>query len=147
MHPPPSRWGFAWLGLVAALALHVTDEAVNGFLPLYNQVVTEARRSMSWFPMPTFTFEGWLSGLVTGILLLLALSPFVFAGHRWLRPVAYIFSAVMAANAAGHAAVSLYSGTWAPGVYSSPVMFVAAVALFRETRRLRASAPAGARTH
>ena len=134
------RWGFAWLGLVAALALHVTDEAVNGFLPLYNRVVTDARRSMPWFPMPTFTFEGWLTGLVTGILVLLALSPLVFAGHRWLRPVAYIFSALMAANAVGHTAVSLYSGTWAPGVYSSPVMFFAAVVLFTETRRLRASA-------
>ena len=136
------RWGFAWLGLVAALALHVTDEAVNGFLPLYNQVVKDARRSWPWFPMPTFTFEGWLTGLVTGILLLLALSPLVFAGHRWLRPIAYIFAAMMAANAVGHAAVSLYSGSLAPGVYSSPVMFVAAVVLFTETRRLRAPAPA-----
>jgi hypothetical protein len=140
-YPSHRRWGFAWLGLVAALALHVTDEAVNGFLPLYNQVVTDARRSMPWFPMPTFTFDGWLSGLVTGILGLLALSPLVFAGHRWLRPAAYVFSTVMAANAVGHAAASIYSWTWAPGVYSSPVMFVAALVLFTETRRLRASAP------
>ena len=81
-HPSYRRWGLAWLGLVAALALHVIDEAVNGFLPLYNQVVTDLRRSIAWFPMPTFTFDGWLTGLVTAILVLLALSPLVFRARR-----------------------------------------------------------------
>jgi hypothetical protein len=139
MQTSSRRWGFAWLGLVAALALHVTDEAVNGFVPLYNQVVTDLRRSIGWFPMPAFTFDGWLAGLVTAILVLLSLSPLVFAGQRWLRPAADVFAVVLAANAVAHVAVSLYSGTWAPGVYSSPVMFVAALALFAETRRLGAA--------
>lgn len=37
------RWGYAWLGMATALALHVVDEATTGFLPLYNSVVSQLR--------------------------------------------------------------------------------------------------------
>ena len=130
------RWGYSWVGLVLALALHVADEALTGFVPLYNEVVTSIRRSTPWFPMPTFTFEGWLSGLIAAIVTLLALSPLFFSGHLWLRPLAYVLSVVLAANAVAHTMASLYWGTLAPGVYSSPLMFIAAIVLFVTTRRV-----------
>lgn len=56
----------AWLLLVTALALHVFDEATTGFLPLYNEVVLGLRERLGFFPMPTFTFPGWIGGLVSG---------------------------------------------------------------------------------
>jgi hypothetical protein len=130
------RWGYAWVGLVLALALHVTDEALTGFLPLYNDVVTSIRRSTPWCPMPTFSFEGWLSGLIAAVLALLAVSPLFFAGHLWLRPLAYALSVALAVNALAHTAASAYWGMFAPGVYSSPVMFIAAIVLFMTTRRV-----------
>lgn len=133
------RWGHAWVGLVLSLALHVADEALTGFLPIYNEVVTSIRQSNPWFPMPTFTFEGWLSGLTAAIMTLLALSPLFFKGHLWLRPLAYALSVILAANAVAHTAVSVNWGMFAPGVYSSPVMFIAAVVLFVTTRRVGTS--------
>jgi hypothetical protein len=33
----------AWAGLAFALAVHVTDEALTGFLPVYNRIVEEVR--------------------------------------------------------------------------------------------------------
>jgi hypothetical protein len=129
------RWACAWVGLVLSLALHVTDEALTGFVPLYNDVMASLRQSVTWFPTLTFTFEGWLSGMIAAIATLLALSPLFFNGHLWLRPLAYALSVILAANAIAHIAVSVYSGTFAPGVYSSPVMFAAAATLFVATRR------------
>lgn len=130
------RWGIAWISLALALALHVTDEALTGFLPLYNEIVESVRESIPWFPFPTFTFAVWIAGLTILVLTLLALSPLVFRGDRWLRPVAFILAAIMIANAIGHTAASLYWGIWAPGVYSSPVLFLASVMLLVATRRV-----------
>lgn len=129
-------WGVAWIGLAVALALHVADEALNGFLPVYNQTVEHARVAWPWFPFPTFTFGVWLSGLIGVVVVLLALSPLVFRGHAWLRPVAYVLATIMVINGIGHAAASLYWGIWAPGVYSSPVLLAAALALLVATRRV-----------
>ena len=130
-------WGAAWIGLTLALALHITDEALTGFLPLYNETVEHIRTLIPWFPFPTFTFRVWLSGLIGLVVVLLALSPLIFRGRAWLRPVAYLLSIIMVANAFGHTAASLYWGMLAPGVYSSPVLLVAAVALLITTRRSR----------
>ena len=137
------RWGFAWIGLALALALHVVDEALNDFLPLYNETVEHVRAEHPRLPFPTFTFQVWLGGLIGLVVVLLSLSPLVFRGHRWLLAVAYFLGVVMIANAAGHAVGSLYWGIWAPGVYSSPVLLVAAVALLITTRRVQ-SRPRGA---
>ena len=130
-----SQWGLAWVALVGALALHVADEALTGFLPLYNSVVLSLRDTYSWVPFPTFSFSGWLTGLVIGVVLLLCLSPLVFSGARALRPVAYFFGVLMALNALGHLGASLYLGEVAPGALSSPLLFVAAIALVMTTYR------------
>jgi hypothetical protein len=134
-----NRWGIAWVALTMALALHVADEALTGFLPLYNEIVASMQESVPWLPLPTFTFRVWLTGLTALILVLLALSPLVFRGYGWLRPVAYALGTIMVANAIGHTVASFYWRLWAPGVYSSPTLFIAAVALLVTTRRTKST--------
>jgi hypothetical protein len=120
---------------VLAFALHVVDEALNDFLPLYNSVVGGWRETYSWVPLPLFTFSGWLTLLVVLLIILASLTPLFFAGSRGVRPVAWFFGVLMVANAFGHFGMSIYMGAFAPGVYSSPVVLVAAVALLRATYR------------
>lgn len=132
---PTTKWGIAWLFLVTALALHVVDEAQTDFLPFYNALVLSLRQSYAWVPLPTFSFQVWIVGLAGGISILLALAPLVFAGKRYLRPLAYFLGVLMLANALGHIAASIYIGEAAPGVYSSPILLVAAVALLITTYR------------
>src|SRR5215831_8149957 len=96
------KLGIAWLGFCAALALHVTDEALTGFLSVYNPTILAFRPPGWWFP-PTFEFRAWLGGLVAGIALLLALSPLFFRGARRVRPAAYVLAVMVGIlNALGH---------------------------------------------
>ncbi len=134
------QWGMAWVFLALAIALHVTDEALTGFLPLYNSIVESLRESYPWVPLPTFSFPVWLTGLVIGVLVLLCLSPLVFGGSAFLRPVSYVLGVLMTGNALGHIGASIYWGILAPGVLSSPILLLAALALLINTDRDRRSA-------
>lgn len=130
--------------LAAALAVHVTDEALTDFLPLYNQTVRSMRDAVPWLPLPAFTFPIWLGGLVLLVALLFALAPLAFRGTRWLRPVSYFLGVIMVGNGLGHLAASVYLRRLAPGVLSAPVLLVAALSLLVSTRRTRATSRAGA---
>ena len=132
------HWRAAWVALAVALALHVTDEALTGFLPVYNNVVERVRAKYSWVPLPTFTFPVWLAGLVFGVVLLLAFTPAVSRGARWIRVVSLVLSILMIGNALGHIGASLYWGRVAPGAYSSPVLLLAAVWLLISASRAKA---------
>src|SRR5437899_2898538 len=96
------RLGIAWVMLWVALALHVTDEALTGFLSVYNPTVLALRARLGFWPMPTFEFREWLTGLIVAVLVLLALSPLVFKRVRWMRPVFYVFAVIMLLNGLGH---------------------------------------------
>lgn len=140
MEPMATRirhWSAAWVCLALALALHVTDEALTGFLPVYNGIVGGIRAKHPWVPLPTFTFPVWLAGLVLGVLLLLALTPVVSRGARWIRLVSLFLSIMMIGNALGHLGASLNWGRVAPGAYSSPVLLLAAVALLVTAARAK----------
>ena len=141
---PQRQWRNAWIVLAIALALHVTDEALTGFLPVYNGIVTGLRARFAWVPLPTFTFAVWLGGLVLGVGLLLALSPLVARGYGWLRVISYALACLMTGNALGHVAASLLWRSLAPGALSSPILLAAAVRLFVATRRTRRAAGTGA---
>lgn len=131
------HWRAAWVCLGLALAVHVTDEALTGFLPVYNGIVGGIRAKYPWVPLPTFTFRVWLAGLVLGVVLLLALTPVVSRGAPWIRLVSLVLSIVMIGNALGHLGASLYWGRLAPGTYSSPLLLLAAVALFVTAARAK----------
>ena len=81
-----SGFGGPWFALSVALALHVLDEASTGFLNIYNPTVTALRERWGWFPMPTFQFREWLVGLLVGVAVCFALTPFAARGGRWMRP-------------------------------------------------------------
>lgn len=135
------RWRNAWIALACALAVHVTDEALTGFLPAYNQLVRDFRTQVGWAPFPTFTFPVWLIGLALGITLLFAATPYISRGRSWLRVLSLILSVIMIGNALGHIAASLYWRRLAPGSISSPLLLVAALALFVAARRVGKRAP------
>lgn len=134
--PSFRKLGLAWIGLWGALAIHVTDEALTGFLAIYNPTVLALRARLGFWPMPTFTFRDWLTGLSLGILLLALLSPFAFRNARWIRPIFY-FLAIVAGifNALGHTLGTIFGQTVstvrfsrpAPGFYSSPLLLIAAI--------------------
>jgi hypothetical protein len=87
------NFGRAWVFLCVALCAHVTDEALTGFLPLYNATVLAMRGAYKWYPMPTLVYREWLFGLVAANVLLLLLTPFAYRNARTLRPFAYVFAA------------------------------------------------------
>lgn len=129
------QFGLAWILLAVALALHVTDEALTDFLSVWNPLATAVRERVPFLPLPIFTFRVWLTGLILGVLLLLALSPLAFRGARWLVPLAYFLGILMVANGLGHIAGSFYLGRLMPGVYSSPFLLAAAVYLLASVRK------------
>lgn len=132
---PSARHGLAWVLLTLALALHVADEAFNDFLSLYNPAARAVRAAVPFLPLPTFTFESWLSGLILAIVVLLALTPVVIKGARWTVFFSYFFAIFMVINGLGHMAGSIYLREPMPGVYSSPLLLAAAAFLFHATRQ------------
>lgn len=132
-----ARWASAWVTLCLALALHVADEALNGFLEVWNPLVREVRDVVPGLPLPVFRFEIWLSGLVAAVAVLLALSCRVRRGARWMIPLSFVFGLVMLGNGLLHIVVSLSLGRAVPGVWSAPVLIAASVFLLIATRRVR----------
>jgi hypothetical protein len=123
----------AWLALVCSLGIHVLDEALTGFLDFYNPLVLRTRSQISWFPMPTFTFGNWLTGLILAVLVLAFLTPVIRRGSFGARLASYAFSALMFLNGLGHLGGSLYFQRWLPGATSAPLLLVASVMLARAT--------------
>jgi hypothetical protein len=133
-----------------SLAIHVTDEALTGFLSVYNPTVLALREQLGFWSMPTFGFHEWLASLVTFIGALALLTPFAFRDARWIRPV-LLFLAVVAGlfNATGHIAGTILGHTVAtvrfarpaPGFYSSPLLVVVSVYALLALRGPRKSAP------
>lgn len=132
-----SRFGTAWLLLCAALAMHVADEALTDFLSIYNPTVQAIRQRLPFFPMPTFTFRGWLTGLIFAVTLLAALSVPAFRGRKWMAPLAYVFGFFMLLNGCGHIAGSFYLGRLMPGVYTAPLLLAASIHLIVQAGRVR----------
>jgi len=123
------HFGWAWVALCVALAIHVADEALTDFLSVYNPAVRAIRAKIPFLPLPTFTFRVWLGGLIAVTVLLLALSPAAFRGAPGMRPAAYVFGIVMTGNGLLHLVGSVYMRKAMPGVYSAPIILGAAIFL------------------
>ena len=143
---PYSRLGLAWVLMWIALAIHVTDEALTGFLGVYNPTVIAMRAKLGFWPMPTFTFRTWLTSLVAGILLLALLSPFAFQNARWIRPIFYFVAIITGIfNALGHTLGTILGHTVssvqfarpAPGFYSSPLLLAVSIYALTQLKRSR----------
>ena len=143
---PLKKLGIAWVALAFALAVHVTDEALTGFLSVYNPTVLALRAKLGFWPMPTFEFREWLGGLIAAVIILLSLSPFEFQGARWIRPIFY-FVAIAAGvfNALGHTLGTIFGQTVstvrfprpAPGFYSSPLLLIVSIYALMQLWRTR----------
>jgi hypothetical protein len=135
----------AWFLLCLAFCVHVADEALTGFLAIYNPTVLAVRAQYPWFPMPTFEFRAWLTGLILANVVLLLLTPFAFRNAKWLRPLAYFFAGMMLLNGVGHTLATIFGQTVstihfprpAPGFYSSPLLFAGSIYLLISLRRSR----------
>ena len=138
--PLATRHAHAWLTLVVILALHVTDEALTGFLAVYNPLVLQIRAAWSWFPMPTFNFGPWLTGLVVLVVVLALLTPAIRAGGSLVTAGSIVFGVLMFMNGVGHLAGSVYFRRWLPGATTAPLLLVGSTWLLRATsQRLRNS--------
>ena len=140
------RLGIAWVLLWMALAVHVADEALSGFLSVYNPTVLALRARFGFWPMPTFEFREWLTGLVLGILVLASLSGVAFRNARWIRVPFYFCAIVLGImNALGHTLGTIFGQTVgtvrfprpAPGFYSSPLLLIASVYALIQLARTR----------
>lgn len=129
--------GWAWVALSLALAVHVTDEALTGFLSVYNPAAAAIRRYVPFLPLPVFTFRVWLAGLIVAAILLLVLSSFAFRGARWTRLLSYPFAVLMLFNGLGHLIGSFYLRQPMPGVYSAPLLLAGSVWLILTARQNR----------
>ena len=135
----------AWLLLSAALGVHVTDEALNGFLDVYNPTVQAMKAQVPWLPLPVFRFDVWLGGLILATVLLGFLSRYALRGARWIPPLGYAFAGLMLLNAIGHTAGTIMGRTVEsvrferpmPGFYSSPLLFAASLYLLLQLHRYR----------
>ena len=136
----PRMFGWAWLALCVAFAVHVVDEAATGFLDVYNPAVERIRESYPFIPLPTFTVPVWLGLLTFVVAVLTALSPLAFRGRWGMIPVAYSFAVIMLLNGVGHIAASAYLREWMSGVYSSPLLLAGSIYLLVQLGR-RSGAP------
>jgi hypothetical protein len=127
--------GWAWIALCLALAVHVFDEAMTDFLSVYNPAAQAIRERLPFLPLPIFTFETWLTGLITAITILALLSPLAFRRAVWMRRLSYPFAILMLLNGLGHIAGSLYLGRLMPGVYSAPLLLAGSIYLLWSVRR------------
>ena len=136
-----SRHAAAWLVLLGAFSLHVLDEALTGFLDFYNPLVLRVRERWASFPMPTFTFEGWMTMLVI-VLTVLALFTFaVKRGAPGASVASWLFAGIMAVNGAAHLVGSAYFGRWLPGATSAPLLVAAAWYLIAQSSRRDTETP------
>jgi hypothetical protein len=116
--------GLAWMVMWIAPAIHVTDEALTAFLAVCN-------------PTPTFESREWLMGLALYIAPGAPLA--ICFPQRALDQTSVLFRGCCCGivNALGHTATTIFGQTLstvhfprpAPGFYSSPFLFAAAIYL------------------
>jgi hypothetical protein len=132
----------AWLLLNVAFGLHAYEEAVTGFLPIYNQTAAEIRTRIPQLPIPGFSRREWLGRLGMGMAFMLALSPEVYRGARWTRALIRAVSGIMLGNALLHVVGTIRGRTFSsvqfprpmPGFYSSPLLVAASLNLLAALR-------------
>lgn len=133
------RHSVAWVLLCLALALHIADEALTGFLSAYNPAIISIRERLPWLPLPTFTFEAWLGGLIVAVIILSSLTVLVLRGARLMISISYVFGVLMLCNGLVHLVASLEMERRMPGLYSAPLLLAASAYLLVTVSQLRRS--------
>lgn len=133
--PCAVRHAAAWVGLCLAFAIHVADEALTDFLSFYNPAVRSIRDRVPWLPLPAFSFEVWLGGLIIAVIVLSSLTVLILRGARGTKSLSYVFGLLMLANGLFHIAGSLQIGRLLPGTYSAPLLLIASLFLIVTVHR------------
>ena len=128
-----NKFGWAWVMLCVALAVHVADEAATDFLSVFNSSVRAVHERLPFLPLPVFEFRPWLSGLILAVAVLLAMSPLAFHRARPMIYAARAFAVLMLLNGLGHVLGSIYLGRLMPGVYSAPLLLACSINLLAAT--------------
>ena len=129
------------MGMCGALAIHVVDEVATDFLTFQNATVLALREKYPFVPIPLLTFEVFLSLLIFAVVSLTSVSWIVWKGRWAMRPISYAFAGFMFLNALLHIAISIYMGELVSGVYSSPLLLAASIALIVSTRGFKKIQP------
>jgi hypothetical protein len=130
------KHGRDWLLLTVAMTIHIIDEAVHDFLSFYNPIVGRITNAIPYLPLPIFTFQSWIAGLIIAVAVLFGCSIFVFRGIRLMIAASYVYGAVMLMNGLIHLVGSLFMSELLPGSYSAPFLAVSAAYLILVTRKV-----------
>lgn len=125
----------AWLLLMAAVSIHVYDEARNGFLAVYNPTAVRIRERFPLLPLPIFSYRRWKIQLIASIAIAISLTPLSVHLPAVFRPVAAFVAVAMILNGLSHLIGTVLGHTYRdikiprpmPGTYSSPTMILAAL--------------------
>jgi hypothetical protein len=138
-----NRFGKAWFILSLFLLLHIVDEAINGFLPVYNEYILRIKANTG-IAFPTFTFPFWFTWLVCVDVWLLFLSRYALQGNRVIILLAYPFAIIMLLNGLLHLGASLYLQQWVPGFITAPFLIYGSINLFLATLKMKTRKPTAA---
>ena len=122
--PTHRALGLAWLYLCCQLAAHGVEEAMGGFVDVWNPVLASVRATTG-LPLPQFQFNVWLECLVVVVLVLFGLTPFAFRNPASMTTASVVFGAIMILNGVNHLASPLYLGRFLPGQFTSPLLIYA----------------------
>lgn len=133
----------AWFAMAAAVGLHVLDEAWNNFLVVYNPAAMSLMDSAPWLRLPVFRYQDWLAGLLAFVLLLFALTPAATRAPAPMRWAARALAVLMTLNALAHIAFTITGRTVGgivftrpmPGFWSSPLLLLCSIWLWKAARR------------
>lgn len=128
--------GYAWLALTLAFAIHIIEEADHDFVAIYQPLTAALNERLPILTLPNIAFTLWLAALAAVVVALLALSPLAFRGGRWIRRTAYVYAALMAANAIVHFVSMLQVVNVQPGSWTAMLLLVTAAMLFVAARRV-----------
>jgi uncharacterized protein with HXXEE motif len=133
------RHSVAWVLLCLALAVHIVDEALSGFLSAYNPAIMAIHERLPWLPLPTFTFEAWLGSLIVAVIISSSLTVLVLRGMRLMISISFVFGVLMLCNGLVHLVASLEMERPMPGLYSAPLLLAASAYLLVTVNQLRRS--------
>ena len=119
--------GNAWMALCGAFGLHIADEALTGFLPMYNDAVRELRARWPLLPIPTFRYDVWLIGLIAAWVCLATLSRVALRNPVAMVIPGFVFGGIMTGNGCVRIVGSFKLRRPALGTYSAPLLIVCGV--------------------
>jgi hypothetical protein len=130
------KWGWSFVALTAAFAIHVADEATSNAVAFYNALIGAVRGRYPFVPIPTLVGDAWLTGLVATVVVMSVLSVLAFRGVQRLKYPAYGLGAVVLLNSTQHVITSSLAHQLTPGTRSAPLLLIASAWILLETRRV-----------